>query len=177
MVLFVLVCSLNAEGDDFISTWDEVHETFDVMGLHENLLRGIYAYGTGLSIKLNGTFLIFGNMCTSDSHYLVKLLDNFISFSCMWCVCVKLFLLWQQDLQLCCLPYFQRHLHLDAEMLSYKIPTMLCVLSSQEVLYLISHLFFVILVSFVFSNLFKQVLRSPQRSSNVALCHLQWVWM
>ncbi len=52
---FVLVCSLNAEGDDFISTWDEVHETFDVMGLHENLLRGIYAYGTGLSIKLNGT--------------------------------------------------------------------------------------------------------------------------
>ncbi len=79
---FVLVCSLNAEGDDFISTWDEVHETFDVMGLHENLLRGIYAYGTGLSIKLNGTFLIFGNMCTSDSHYLVKLLDNFISFSC-----------------------------------------------------------------------------------------------
>jgi translation initiation factor 4A len=36
---------LNGEGDDFISTWDEVHETFDVMGLHENLLRGIYAYG------------------------------------------------------------------------------------------------------------------------------------
>jgi hypothetical protein len=77
MFLFFLVCSLNAEGDDFISTWDEVHETFDVMGLHENLLRGIYAYGTGLSIKLNGTFLIFGNMRISDSHYLVKLLDNF----------------------------------------------------------------------------------------------------
>ena len=37
--------SLSGEGDDFISTWDEVHETFDVMGLHENLLRGIYAYG------------------------------------------------------------------------------------------------------------------------------------
>ncbi|KAH8956465.1 hypothetical protein BDL97_07G040200, partial [Sphagnum fallax] len=37
---------LNGEGDDFIiSTWDEVHKTFDVMGLHENLLRGIYAYG------------------------------------------------------------------------------------------------------------------------------------
>lgn len=37
--------SLSGEGDDFISTWDEVHETFDAMGLHENLLRGIYAYG------------------------------------------------------------------------------------------------------------------------------------
>ncbi|GBG78266.1 hypothetical protein CBR_g26297 [Chara braunii] len=32
-------------GADFISTWEEVHETFDVMGLKENLLRGIYAYG------------------------------------------------------------------------------------------------------------------------------------
>lgn len=36
---------LSGEGDDFISTWDEVHETFDAMNLHENLLRGIYAYG------------------------------------------------------------------------------------------------------------------------------------
>jgi hypothetical protein len=43
---WVLIGSLNAEGEDTISTWDEVHETFDVMGLHENLLRGIYAYGT-----------------------------------------------------------------------------------------------------------------------------------
>merc|ERR1712216_916158 len=33
------------EGEDAISTWDEVHETFDAMGLHENLLRGIYSYG------------------------------------------------------------------------------------------------------------------------------------
>jgi translation initiation factor 4A len=49
MYLFLLDGSLNGEGDDFISTWDEVHETFDVMGLHENLLRGIYAYGMGLS--------------------------------------------------------------------------------------------------------------------------------
>ncbi len=51
MYLFLLDGSLNGEGDDFISTWDEVHETFDVMGLHENLLRGIYAYGTGLFSK------------------------------------------------------------------------------------------------------------------------------
>jgi hypothetical protein len=49
MPFFSSFGSLNGEGDDFISTWDEVHETFDVMGLHENLLRGIYAYGMGLS--------------------------------------------------------------------------------------------------------------------------------
>ena len=28
-----------------ITDWTEVHETFDSMNLHENLLRGIYAYG------------------------------------------------------------------------------------------------------------------------------------
>lgn len=41
-------CSLaeQGEGDDMISDWTEVAETFDAMGLHENLLRGIYAYGT-----------------------------------------------------------------------------------------------------------------------------------
>ncbi len=38
-------------------------------------------------------------------------------------------------------------------------------------------LIFVILVPFFFANLFEQVLRSPQQFSNVALCHLQWVWM
>ena len=31
-----------------ISDWTEVAETFDSMGLHENLLRGIYAYGPRL---------------------------------------------------------------------------------------------------------------------------------
>lgn len=45
MSVNLLIRSLSGEGDDFISTWEEVHETFDVMGLHENLLRGIYAYG------------------------------------------------------------------------------------------------------------------------------------
>ena len=32
-----------------ISDWTEVAETFDSMGLHENLLRGIYAYGAAPS--------------------------------------------------------------------------------------------------------------------------------
>ncbi|CAI0627951.1 unnamed protein product [Linum tenue] len=36
---------LSADGQDFFASYDEVHETFDSMGLQENLLRGIYAYG------------------------------------------------------------------------------------------------------------------------------------
>lgn len=36
---------LSGEGDDLESSYDEVYETFDSMGLQENLLRGIYAYG------------------------------------------------------------------------------------------------------------------------------------
>lgn len=34
-----------APQDQFYTDWDESFETFDQMGLHENLLRGIYAYG------------------------------------------------------------------------------------------------------------------------------------
>ncbi|XWS72430.1 hypothetical protein CRYUN_Cryun02cG0039000 [Craigia yunnanensis] len=36
---------LEADGQDFFTTYDEVYDTFDAMGLQENLLRGIYAYG------------------------------------------------------------------------------------------------------------------------------------
>jgi len=31
--------------DNFFTDWEETYESFDQMGLHENLLRGIYAYG------------------------------------------------------------------------------------------------------------------------------------
>ena len=31
--------------EDIITNWDEAIETFDAMNLHDNLLRGIYAYG------------------------------------------------------------------------------------------------------------------------------------
>ncbi|KAI3875161.1 hypothetical protein MKW92_047273 [Papaver armeniacum] len=34
-----------ADGQEFFTSYEEVHETFDVMGLKEDLLRGIYAYG------------------------------------------------------------------------------------------------------------------------------------
>ena len=33
------------EGEEAFARYDEVHESFDEMGLHQNLLRGIYAYG------------------------------------------------------------------------------------------------------------------------------------
>lgn len=38
---------LGAEGgEEFFTSYDEVYDSFDAMGLQENLLRGIYAYGT-----------------------------------------------------------------------------------------------------------------------------------
>ncbi|XP_057832248.2 eukaryotic initiation factor 4A-6-like [Cryptomeria japonica] len=37
--------SPEGEGKELYTTWEEVHDTFDSMGLQENLLRGIYAYG------------------------------------------------------------------------------------------------------------------------------------
>jgi hypothetical protein len=33
------------EGEDFWTVSDESYDSFDAMGLQENLLRGIYAYG------------------------------------------------------------------------------------------------------------------------------------
>nr|GEZ82396.1 eukaryotic initiation factor 4A-8 [Tanacetum cinerariifolium] len=36
---------LLVEGQDFFTSHDEVTETFDAMGLLENLLRGLYVYG------------------------------------------------------------------------------------------------------------------------------------
>nr|GEX11899.1 eukaryotic initiation factor 4A-15-like [Tanacetum cinerariifolium] len=45
LVLDEAVITLSAEGQDFFTSYDEVTETFDAMGLLENLLRGIYAYG------------------------------------------------------------------------------------------------------------------------------------
>jgi len=32
-------------GESFFTEWEESYDSFDTMGLHENLLRGIYAYG------------------------------------------------------------------------------------------------------------------------------------
>lgn len=35
-----------SEGNEFYTEWTESYDSFDQMNLHENLLRGIYAYGT-----------------------------------------------------------------------------------------------------------------------------------
>ncbi|OMO66141.1 hypothetical protein COLO4_30732 [Corchorus olitorius] len=36
---------LQTDGEEFYTSYDEVYDSFDSMGLQENLLRGIYAYG------------------------------------------------------------------------------------------------------------------------------------
>ena len=36
---------LSQDVQDFFTSYDEVYDSFDAMGLQENLLRGIYAYG------------------------------------------------------------------------------------------------------------------------------------
>ncbi len=33
------------DSDTFYTEWEETYDSFDQMGMHENLLRGIYAYG------------------------------------------------------------------------------------------------------------------------------------
>ena len=38
--------------EKFYTEWEDSFESFDQMGLHENLLRGIYAYGTSLDKAL-----------------------------------------------------------------------------------------------------------------------------
>lgn len=43
------LCRATSDGQDFFTTYDEVYDSFDSMGLQENLLRGIYAYGMLLS--------------------------------------------------------------------------------------------------------------------------------
>lgn len=63
-----LVCPLwrrlQVDGQDFFTSYDEVYESFDAMGLQENLLRGIYAYGECNSAVfylqiLTKTYLLF----------------------------------------------------------------------------------------------------------------------
>lgn len=37
--------------DKFFTEWEETFDSFDQMGLHENLLRGIYAYGESQTLQ------------------------------------------------------------------------------------------------------------------------------
>lgn len=45
MTCFCNCYRLSTDGQDFFTSYDEVYDSFDAMGLQENLLRGIYAYG------------------------------------------------------------------------------------------------------------------------------------
>lgn len=38
----------NQDGEEFFKEWTESSDSFDQMGLHDSLLRGIYAYGAKL---------------------------------------------------------------------------------------------------------------------------------
>lgn len=42
---YILLFRLTTDAQDFFTSYDEVYDSFDAMGLQENLLRGIYAYG------------------------------------------------------------------------------------------------------------------------------------
>ena len=47
---------ISGDAQEFFTSYDEVHESFDAMGLQENLLRGIYAYGMSVTPR----FTLFG---------------------------------------------------------------------------------------------------------------------
>lgn len=45
-------CSMSSDDNDkFFTEWEETFDSFDQMGLHENLLRGIYAYGEASTLQ------------------------------------------------------------------------------------------------------------------------------
>ena len=72
-IFYNLIGRLATDGQDFFTSYDEVCESFDAMGLQENLLRGIYAYGNYLetvfkysqNVKVECllTLLIFEGTC------------------------------------------------------------------------------------------------------------------
>ncbi len=57
-------CSLGTNQDQFYTDWEETYDSFDQMGLHENLLRGIYAYGQSRTLYAH---LIHFSACASAS--------------------------------------------------------------------------------------------------------------
>lgn len=50
---FACTHSMGNNEDKFFTDWEETFDSFDQMGLHENLLRGIYAYGEQLMLFCN----------------------------------------------------------------------------------------------------------------------------
>lgn len=58
---------LGTDGQEFFTSYDEVFESFDAMGLQENLLRGIYAYGMS-----DHAFCFWKKFKLSELVYLVE---------------------------------------------------------------------------------------------------------
>jgi hypothetical protein len=56
-------CRHQGDNEEFFTSYDEVFESFDDMGLQENLLRGIYAYGIQKVLSL---FHCFNNTYFGD---------------------------------------------------------------------------------------------------------------
>ena len=46
-------CSMGEGGEGFFTEWEDSYDSFDQMNLHENLLRGIYAYGEAVCVAHN----------------------------------------------------------------------------------------------------------------------------
>ena len=48
VALIILGLCSSQDNNEFYTEWEESYDSFDQMQLHENLLRGIYAYGEAL---------------------------------------------------------------------------------------------------------------------------------
>lgn len=64
---WIIGSRLGTDGQEFFTSYDEVFESFDAMGLQENLLRGIYAYGMS-----DHAFCFWKKFKLSESVYLVE---------------------------------------------------------------------------------------------------------
>ncbi|KAF6158601.1 hypothetical protein GIB67_040115 [Kingdonia uniflora] len=65
---------LEVDGQEFFTTFEEVHDCFDAMGLKENLLRGIYAYGFEKPSAIQQR----GIVPFSKGHDAMELKENFL---------------------------------------------------------------------------------------------------
>jgi translation initiation factor 4A len=52
------------DGTSFFTEWEETYEAFDQMGLHENLLRGIYGYGERSQSSMHISVWLLTRLCT-----------------------------------------------------------------------------------------------------------------
>ena len=76
---------LSSDGQDFFTSYDEVFDSFDGMGLQENLLRGIYAYGRSYDAVFFSCFLFFGSTCYIVLLEFFPLLHHVLSLYILLC--------------------------------------------------------------------------------------------